>query len=114
MPKIDWEAVSDFERHPKLEMAVGDEKKVRFEDEGTFVTKQQLADAGAKFPRDCYVFTLSVDNEKHEWWVGAQAYSVVRQIKRLREQNGALKGVRALLKRVSDKTTETNYEIVAD
>ena len=112
MTKIEWDSVSDFERHPKLELKAGDSVNIKFEDDGTFVSKKQLADTGAKFPRDSYVFVVSVGNERKEFWVGSQSYSVTRQLKRLRERfGGNLKGAKASIKRVSDKLNETNYEI---
>lgn len=112
MAEINWGNVSDFERYDKLDMKVGDERQGKFVGDGTFVPSKQLKDAGAKFPRDSYVFVLEIDGQRREFWVGAQSYSVVRQIKRIRDANeGKLDGAGVNIKRVSEKTDETNYEI---
>lgn len=105
-------AIQDFERHPLIEVKVGEKKKVTFEDDGNFVNATALKNAGAKFPRDSHVFTVSLKGEKMEYWVAAQSYSVMKQLKRLRsENNNTLVGLNANISRVSDKTDATNYEI---
>lgn len=113
MAEYNWELVSDFERHPKLDtMKVGDTVRMKFLDNGTFVTAKQLKDAGAKFPRDSIVFVVEVKGEKKEWWISDTAYSVKKQLKRLHDTNGKLAGANVSVKRISDKNTETNYELV--
>lgn len=114
MANFDWSQVSDFERFPKLESVkkVGSEAKITFQDDGTFVSEKQLKEAKAKHPRDSIVFVVMENNEKKEFWVASESYSVVKQLKRVREKNGGtLKGAVVKIKRVSDQTNETNYEI---
>lgn len=111
MAQIDWNAISDFERYPIIEMKIGDEIKGTFEDDGNFVSKDQMAQVGAKYPRDNFVFVLTVGEEKKEFWLGAKNFTILRELKRIREENaGTLKGITFSIKRVSDQPTETNYE----
>lgn len=117
MTEIDWAQITSFERHPKLRLPnMGDEVEVIFEDDGNFVPKKRLIDAGVKYPRDSYVFVVSVikgtKKEKHEFWVGEQSFSTMNQLKQIRNNNGdKLTGIRAKIKRISTEPTETNYEI---
>ena len=112
MTRTDWESVTDFERHPSLKMEVGDEVEAELQDDGNFVSKKQMQDAGAKFARDCNVFVVKIGEELKEFWIATTAYSTMRQLKRIRDENDdSLKGTKVRIKRVSDKTDETNYEI---
>ncbi len=112
MAKVDWDSFSDFERHPKLDaMKVGDKITGIFEDDGNFVSKDVLKEAGAKHPRDSIVLVMTVDGEKKEFWVSSKAFSQLRQLKRLKEENaGTLKGLKVVIERVSKATDETNYD----
>jgi hypothetical protein len=114
MPEINWEAITEFERFPKLDsMKVGDSIEAKFTDNGVFVSADQLREAHSKFPRDSYVFVLEVKGEKREFWMSQKAYSLVRVIKKIRDANGGnLKGVKVKIKRISSSTVETNYEFV--
>jgi hypothetical protein len=112
MAEPDYEKIgADFERHPVLKLKDGEEIKVKFEDNGNVVSAEQLKSKGAKFPRDSYVYVVSVGAEKKEFWVSSQSFSLLKQIKKLWAVNSSLVGVRAKVKRISSKTTETNYEI---
>ncbi len=112
MAKVDWDSFSDFERHPKLDvMKVGDKVAATLEDDGNFVSKDVLKEAGAKHPRDSIVLVMTVDGEKKEFWISSKAFSQIRQLKRLKEENaGTLKGLKVEIERVSDATDQTNYE----
>jgi len=112
MAGIEWDDISSFERNPKLDMSVGDEVEGTFNGDGDFVPKKALEQAGAKFPRDSYVFTIETKDGAREFWQGTKNYSIMNQLKTLRDSNGnTLKGLKVLIKRVSDKMNGTNYEI---
>ncbi len=112
MVKTDWDSVTDIERHEKLAIKKGEKVDVEFLDDGNFVSKKILQDAKAKHPRDSHIFVLDVDGTKNEWWVSANAFSLMRDLKRLRDGNGGtLKGLKATIERVSDEPTETNYTV---
>jgi len=112
MATINWDEITTFDRYPKLDMKVGDKVTVTFEDDGSFVSKKVLADSGAQYPRDSFVFVISKDGQKHEFWVGAKNYSLMNILKQLREENGGnLKGLTVEIERISDKPSETNYKI---
>lgn len=113
MSTFDWNSISDFDRYPKLESIakIGSETKVKFLNDGNFVGAEQLKEAKAKFPRDSIVLAVEEKGENKEFWVASKSFSVMKQLKKIREKHGSLKGITVKIKRVSDATDATNYEI---
>jgi hypothetical protein len=113
--KIDWKSINSFERHDKLDLPVGESAKVVFKDDGSMVSKKRLQDADAKYPRDSYIFVLDVNGKPMEFWIGAQSYSVLNQIKAIRTENGdTLVDAKATIKRVSKgDQSQASYEVKA-
>lgn len=112
---VDWdEDVQNFEKHDPLSLKKGEELAVTFKDDGKFVSKKDMENADVEYARDSFVFTVDTKDGLKAFWVGAKSFSVMNQIKKLRDDNGKkLTGLRAKITRVSDKKTETNYEVVA-
>jgi hypothetical protein len=113
MSTFDWNSISDFDRFPKLDSIakVGSETKIKFLNDGNFVSAEQLKEAKAKFPRDSIVLAVEEKGESKELWVASKSFSVMKQLKKIREKHGSLKGIVVKIKRVSDATDATNYEI---
>lgn len=112
MARTDWNEITDIERHDKFAMKKGEKAEVKFLDDGNFVSKKILQDAKAKHPRDSHIFVLEVGDAKNEWWVSANAFTLMRDLKKLRDENGGtLVGLKATIERISDEPTETNYSV---
>ena len=114
MTKIQWEQVTgEFERFPKLELKeVDDTFTGTFLDDGDFVSKATLENAGAKYARDSFLFRLEdEDGNKHEFWQGAKSFSTLNQLKSIGGANGELTGKKVKITRVSTDMKETNWEI---
>jgi len=109
---VDWDKISDFERHEKLVLKQNENVTGTFCDDGNFVPRKVLEESKAKYPRDSYVFVIEVNGSKKEFWVSTSSHSTMRQLKRVREtNNGTLEGLKVSIKRISEEPTKQNYEI---
>jgi hypothetical protein len=121
---IDWDKTGQtFERHPKLSLKKGDKARVTFLDDGNEVSASLIK---GDFPRDSFVFVVELKEsatgvqdkakielsagDKAEFWISTKSFSLLKAMKELRKKKGTLEGVTTTINRVSDKTTETNYE----
>lgn len=116
MTEINWDEFKNRKNgdsKPVLRVAtVGDFSIVKFINEGTLVEENVLKKAGAKFPRDSYVFEVLHEGTEKNFWVSKTAYSTMEQIFELKEKNGGfLAGAKARILRISNDPKETNYEI---
>lgn len=97
----DWRKGLDVSLHPKLKIADGESVKFVFLDEGQ------------KFKHPDYkpsvIFAVMVQGETTErtWFVNAEAYGILNQIKNL----GKLVGLGVSVKRTGSKKSDTRYEI---
>jgi len=116
MVEINWSEITSFERYPKLQLSKGQKVEgVVFQDDGSFVTGKTLKQAGAKHPKDSFVFVVAVGKELKEFWLNAQAFSTSRQLKQIRDNNNStLKGAKATIERVSEDPAEANYKITGE
>lgn len=114
MAGIDWEKIGgEHEKHEALKLKVGNSIVATFQNDGNFVDKATMEKAEAKYPIDAYVFHIQDGSGKdYDFWVSTQSYSVLNQLKTIRGET-TLKGKQVEIKRVSDSTTKTNYQIEA-
>jgi hypothetical protein len=114
---LNWEEIGKpLDRHPKLQLEVGDSARVLFKDEGNEVAASAIKGA---FARDSYVFVLElVDKFKElkkgdlvEFWMSKTSFATLQQIKKVRDRKGSLVNAIATIDRVSKKMDETNYKI---
>ena len=114
---VDWNAIGDFERHPKLNDVldtVGKSVNVKFMDDGKEIKADVLASAlkakgikGIK-AKDTIVFVVGNKNEKNELWLSATSYTNLQELKRIRTENGnTLLGAMVKVSRVSKDNPET-------
>ena len=97
----DWrEEVSDESREI-LKIADGEEVEFVFIDEGT---KKTHPDYGASV-----IFLVSQNEQEKLWYVNAQNYGLLKQIKTF----GTLKGKKAKVSRQGSKKSDTRYKIEA-
>jgi hypothetical protein len=110
MPKMDWNAIEDFESNEKLQLAeVGDKYTGTFTNDGRYVKKEQL-EGKSKFPRDSCILTLENKDGKRDFWLSMKSFTVLREIKALRDRNDeVLTGLKANIERISKATDATNY-----
>lgn len=97
----DWRnEVGDL--NPKLKILDGETKIFTFKDEGT---KYKHPDY-----KPSIIFTVQVENtdDKNTWFVNAEAYGILNQIKKL----GKLTGLKVKVSRTGSKKSDTRYEIV--
>ena len=109
MSMVDWENIGTFERYDKFKLNLKEEAKITFEDDGNEVSKEQLKNAD--FPKDSFVFVVTHDSAKKEFWVNKNNFSLLDSLKECRNDKGVLKGQTVLIKRISDKPNESNYEV---
>lgn len=97
----DWRKGLDVSLHTKLKIADGETVKFVFKDEGQ---KYKHPDY-----KPSVIFTIVVDGEQVErtWFVNAEAYGVLNQIKSL----GQLTGLKVAVKRTGSKKSDTRYAI---
>src|SRR3990167_6867433 len=111
---LDWDKIGGFDRHPKIALQeVGDTADVVFMDEGTEVSAEKLSEAfkakGIKKikAKDSIVFVVEQATEKKEVWLGAQNYSNLSELKKIRESNNnTLVGAKVKISRVSKDDPE--------
>lgn len=124
-----WKNIPEFERHPKLREEMkkeGDEMIVTFLSDGKTVSAETLEGA---FQRknisnikavDSIVLVVEKeeDNEKREVWHKATDFRTLKQLKEIRDANGAtLVGARVKVTRIAvNKPKEPNwqYELVGE
>jgi len=87
--------------NPKLKIADGETKTFTFLDEGK---KYKHPDY-----KPCVVFTVQLEGveEKNTWFVNAEAFGLLSQIKNL----GELTGEKVKLSRTGSKKSDTRYKI---
>ena len=97
----DWRKELLTSLHPKLKIADGETKQFTFLDEGS---KYKHPDY-----KPSIIFSVQVDGqtEKNTWFVNAEAYGVLNQIRSL----GVLTGLKVLVTRTGSKKSDTRYEI---
>lgn len=117
MTDYDWKTVeTSFEKHPKLELKnVGDKAKVKFKNNGKFVSKEVLQTALKKsgkkgFARNSIVFTVETKDGMREFWLAEDAHSVKRELKSLMT-NDSIEGKDVLIERIAVSQDETNYRL---
>lgn len=119
-----WDSVSVFERFPKLnsEMKeVGKKVEVVCEDDGHVVPASQMSEAYKKKgvkgikAQDTLVLVVSQNGEKKEFWVNLKSFSLLRELKKIRESNGdgkSLKGSRIRFERLATNSpNEPNWKV---
>jgi len=97
----DWREDLSVSLHPKLKIADGETKIFVFKDEGKRYKHPDY--------KPSITFTIVVEGESEErtWFVNAEAYGVLNQVKTL----GKLTGVKVSVKRTGSKKSDTRYEI---
>lgn len=110
---INWDNIGNFERYPVINRILNSEgmsETVTFLDEGSLVSEEVLKQALKKSElskgvkaRDTYVFVVqNSKNEKMEFWTSTTGYTVLSDLKKIRQENGEkLKGAVAVIKRES-------------
>jgi hypothetical protein len=95
----DWRAEITSNSFPTLKIADGEEKKFVFLNEGQ---KREHPDFG-----DSIVFEIEHNNEKMNWFVRTNNFSLLKQIKDL----GKITGLLVEVSRVGSKKSDTRYTI---
>ena len=95
----DWRNELNIELNPKLKFADGETKEFVFLDEGR---KYKHPDY-----KPCVIFNVKAGEQKHTWFVNAESYGLLNQIKNL----GKLTGLRVRVKRTGSKKSDTRYTI---
>lgn len=96
----DWRDELVPSLYPKLKFQDGETKEITFLDEGR---KYKHPDF-----KPCVIFTVEYKGEKHTWFVNAEAYGLLNQIKDL----GQLKGKKVKVTRHGTKKSDTRYDVV--
>lgn len=96
-----WRNELNVSLNPKLKIADGETKVFVFLDEGQ---KYKHPDY-----KPSVIFTIQIEGqqEKNTWFVNAEAYGVLNQLKNL----GKLTGMKVSVKRTGSKKSDTRYEI---
>jgi hypothetical protein len=97
----DWRKGLEVSLHTKLKIADGETKNFVFKDEGQIYKHPDY--------KPSVIFTIVVEGEEIErtWFVNAEAYGVLNQIKAL----GKLTGLKVSVRRTGSKKSDTRYEI---
>jgi len=97
----DWRNELNVTLNPKLKIADGETKTIVFLDEGQRYKHPDY--------KPSVIFTVQIEGqtEKNTWFVNAEAYGVLNQIKNL----GKLAGIKVSVKRTGSKKSDTRYEI---
>lgn len=97
----DWRQKLNLEIHPKIKIADGETKTFTFLDEGKEYKHPDY--------KACITFTVQAEGEteKKTWFVNAEAYGTLQQIKAL----GKLTNLKVSVKRTGSKKSDTRYEI---
>lgn len=117
MTEPEWDKLGGFEKHPKLTekycQKIGDKVDVVFLDNGSTVDAEKVAAALKKAKKkgiqakDSIVFVVETNAEKFDFWVGATNYSILNQLKTIRnENNNTLIGAKVRIEKVSENDTE--------
>lgn len=97
----DWREDINASLYPKMKIADGDTKTFTFLDEGK---KYKHPDY-----KPTIIFTVQLESqtEKLTWFVNAEAYGTLNQIKAL----GKLTNLKVMVKRIGSKKSDTRYTI---
>lgn len=97
----DWRSGLNVSLYPKFKIADGEAKSITFQDEGKSYKHPDY--------KPCVIFTVIVEGEeeKKTWFVNAEAFGTLNQIKAL----GKLTGLKVSVKRTGSKKSDTRYEV---
>lgn len=112
---VEWDKITSFNRYPKLQQEllknVGDSVVIVFTSEEKEIPADMLKNkdirtaTGTKVkPRDSIVWTVKnvADNKDYELWLSATNYTNLRELAKLREENGnKFVGLKAKITRIA-------------
>ena len=117
---VDWNNVGTFDRYPNIAddmKEVGNVKEITFMDDGIDVNADLIQSSlkqkdikGIK-ARDSIVFRVQFDEKDYEMWLSATAYTNLRELKKIRDENkGTLVNAKVKIERVSkDDATQPAF-----